>query len=70
MANAKKKRDRKFPQTEFEMTVAEAVGQLLKPSDVEATDQWHFQVDGEVLTITRIRAAEELPVNESNRPGG
>jgi hypothetical protein len=63
MANAKKKRDRKFPQTEFEIDMPDAVAALMHPQDVEPADQWHFHADGEVLRITRIRATEELPVD-------
>lgn len=63
MANAKKKRDRKFPQTEFEISITDAVSQLLRPRDVLPTDKWSFFVDGETLKITRIRAVEEIPLD-------
>lgn len=62
MANAKKKRDRKYPQTEFEISITDAVTQLLRARDVLPTDKWSFFVDGEVLRITRIRDAEEIPL--------
>lgn len=62
MANAKKVRDRKFPQTDFEMTIDEAVAQLIKASQIAVGDRWSFQVSGDLLIITRIRATEETPI--------
>jgi hypothetical protein len=59
MASAQKKRQRKFPQADFEMPVAAAVNQLLRQQDIEPGDIWHFQVNGDVLVITRIRATIE-----------
>jgi hypothetical protein len=58
MANAKKVRDVKFPQTDFEIPVTDAVGQLINANQVLATDSWRFQVSGDTLIITRIRATE------------
>lgn len=63
MAMARKTRDRKFPQADFEMALADAVGLLLRARDIAAGDQWHFQVDGETLRITRTRIAIEEVVD-------
>jgi hypothetical protein len=63
MAMARKTRDRKFPQAEFEIPIADAVGLLLRARDVAVGDIWHFQVDGDVLKITRSRAPTEEPVD-------
>lgn len=65
MANARKTRDRKFPQTDFEIPLADAVAALIRANQIAAGDRWLFQVDGDVLRITRIRAAEELPVDDT-----
>jgi hypothetical protein len=64
LANAKKKRDRLFPQTDFELSLADAVAALIRPNQIEPGDRWHFQVEGDVLKITRIRQAQELPVDD------
>ncbi len=63
MANAQKKRQRKFPQAEFEIPLATAVAQLMRAQDVEPGDSWHFHVNGDVLVITRSRAAIEEAVD-------
>lgn len=63
MASAQKKRQRRFPQAEFEMPLATAVNQLLRAQDIEPGDTWHFQVNGDTLVITRIRAAIEEGVD-------
>ncbi len=72
MANAQKVRDRKFPQPDFELPVAEAVAALLAARHIEPGDQWHFHVQGDTLVITRSRAAEVVPVDgpgaSPNRP--
>jgi hypothetical protein len=65
MAQARKTRERKFPQAEFEVVLADAVAVLLPVDQVEPNDQWHFHVDGVTLKITRIRAPEETPVDPS-----
>lgn len=63
MATARKTKDRKFPQAQFEIPLAEAVALLIRPNQIDAGDEWSFHVSGDVLQITRIRAAEELPVD-------
>jgi hypothetical protein len=63
MASAQKKRQRTFPQAEFEIPLATAVNQLMKPGDIAPGDTWHFQVNGDVLVITRIRAATEEAID-------
>jgi hypothetical protein len=69
MANARKVRDRRMPQTDFEMPLAEAVGLLMRTRDIEPGDTWLFQVDGDTLRIFRSRVPEEIPVEpESNKP--
>lgn len=67
---ARKTRDRKFPQADFEISIADAVGLLLRARDVAPDDQWVFQVDGEVLRITRVRAAEDVPEEPDPVPQG
>lgn len=64
MANARKKRERKFPQAEFEIPIADALAALLRTRDIEAGATWFFQVEGDVLKITRVSSAEEVPVVE------
>jgi hypothetical protein len=59
MAMAQKKRQRKFPQADFEISIATAVSQLLRPQDIDPGDTFQFQVQGDVLIITRIRATIE-----------
>lgn len=61
MAKANKVRDRKFPQADFEMPLADALDQLLNANQVQPGDRWSFFVDGDVLRITRVRAAEDVP---------
>jgi hypothetical protein len=63
MASAQKKRQRKFPQADFEIPLATAVNQLLRQQDVEPGDTFHFQVNGDVLVITRIRAPIEEAID-------
>jgi hypothetical protein len=63
MASAQKKRQRKFPQADFEIPLATAVNQLLRQQDVEPGDTFQFQVNGDVLIITRIRAAIEEAID-------
>jgi len=63
MAMAQKKRQRQFPQADFEMPVATAVAQLLRQQDIAPGDTWHFQVNGDVLVITRIRATIEETID-------
>lgn len=60
---AQKKKDRKFPQAEFDMPLADAIAELISPSEIDEGDQWHFHVEGETLLITRIRAPEDVPGN-------
>jgi hypothetical protein len=63
MATARKTKDRKFPQTEFEMPLAEAVALLIAANQIEPDDRWSFHVSGGVLQITRIRATEQIPID-------
>lgn len=67
---ATKRRERKFPQAEFDMPLSDAVASLLDPQDVAPGDAWHFHVDGDVLRITRTRAPEETLSNVPPRDGG
>lgn len=46
MAMARKTKQRKFPQAEFEIPIADAVGLLLRPRDIEPGDTFQFQVNG------------------------
>lgn len=69
MANARKKRERRFPQAEFEIPIADALSALLRNADIEAGATWFFQVEGDVLKITRVSAAEEVPVAEGAGAG-
>jgi hypothetical protein len=62
---AVKKRQVSFPQAVFEITLADAIADLILPPEVEPTDTWHFQVRDDVLEITRIRA----PIEELVEPG-
>jgi hypothetical protein len=70
MANAKKKRQRDFPQADFEIEISVAVGQLMHPSEVEPGDQWSFQADGDTLRITRMRTPVEHPVDPEEPEAG
>ncbi len=61
-AKATKDRARKFPQDEFSIPLLDALDQLLSNnhfSTVLPTDTWNFQVSGDKLLITRVRAPEE-----------
>lgn len=60
---AQKKRDRKFPQAEFDIPLADAIDALIPADEIETGDQWHFHVEGSTLLITRIRAPEDTPGN-------
>lgn len=68
MAQARKTRDRKFPQTDFEIPLADAVSALIPANQIDPDDKWGFHVSGDVLQITRIRATEELPVDPPQSP--
>jgi hypothetical protein len=62
MAMARKIKQQKFPQAAFEISIADAVAQLLRPRDVTPGDTFHFQTNGDVLIITRIGTTiEEVP---------
>ena len=67
---AQKKKDRKFPQAEFEIPLTDALDALLDNNDVEEDDAWHFQVNGDVLVITRIRAPIDEPGNGNGQGNG
>jgi hypothetical protein len=64
---AVRRRNRSFPQAEFEIPLADAVVALVAPDEVETGDSWHFQVSGESLLITRTRAPVDIP---PRGPGG
>lgn len=63
MAQARKVRDSKFPRAVFEVSLVDAVAVLVRPNQIEAGDEWSFHVSGDVLQITRTRAAIEDPVD-------
>lgn len=63
MATARKTKDRKFPQAQFEIPLADAVSLLINQNQIQPGDVWSFHVSGDVLQITRTRATEELPVD-------
>jgi hypothetical protein len=59
VATARKVRQRKFPQADFEIALPAALALLLDPQDVAPGDLWAFSVDGSTLRIARLRPAEE-----------
>ena len=74
MATARKKRDRKFPQAEFEILLTDAVALLIRANQIAAGDRWQFRtedrIEGETLVITRTRAVEELPIDPEDAVTG
>lgn len=64
---ATKRRDRRFPQADFELALTDALAALLDQSEITPGAQWHFQVSGETLTITRIGAPEDTPQTPRSR---
>jgi hypothetical protein len=64
MASARRVRGQKFPQTQYDIDLAEALEKLLRNNDFAAvlpSDQWYFQVVGDKLVITKIAVAETVP---------
>ncbi len=65
MANAKRKRNQRTDDDEFNMPLADALAQLLPARHIAPGDAWYFRVEGAELIITRSRAAVTIPDPES-----
>lgn len=57
---AVKRGAKRFPQTEFTISLQDAITDLILPPDRGPEGaRWHFQVDGDTLRLTRQDPAED-----------
>lgn len=64
MASARRVKGQKFPQTQYDIDLTEALDKLLRAVDfaqVQPSDQWYFQVVGDKLVLTKVATAETVP---------
>lgn len=65
MANAKRRRTQRTDDDDFNIAIADALGQLLPARHILAGASWYFRVEGDQLIITRSVPTVTLPDPES-----
>lgn len=65
MANAKRKRNQRTDDDEFNMPLADALAQLLPTRHITEGARWYFSVNGDELLITRSVPTVSIPDPES-----
>lgn len=65
MANAKRRRNQRTDDDEFDMPLADALALLLKPQHITAGASWYFRIESEQLIITRSVPTVTIPDPES-----
>lgn len=65
MANAKRRRNQRTDDDEFNMPLADALAQLLPARHITPGARWYFAVNGDELLITRSVPTVTIPDPES-----
>lgn len=65
MANAKRRRNQRTDDDEFDMLLSDALAQLLPARHITAGASWHFRVQGDQLIITRSVPSVTIPDPDS-----
>ena len=65
MANAKRRRNQRTDDDDFNIALADALGQLLPARHITTGATWFFHVEGDQLIITRSVPTVTIPDPES-----
>lgn len=65
MANAKRKRSQRTDDDDFNISIADALSQLLPTRHITAGANWYFRQEGDQLIITRSVPVFTIPDPES-----
>lgn len=65
MANAKRRRNQRTDDDDFNIALSDALGQLLPARHITPGATWYFRVEGEQLIITRSVPTVTIPDPDS-----
>lgn len=65
MANAKRRRSQRTDDEDFNISIADALSQLLPARHITPGASWYFRVEGDQLIITRSVPTVTIPDPES-----
>lgn len=65
MANAKRRRTQRTDDDDFNMPLADALGQLLPARHITPGATWYFRLEGDQLVITRSVPTVSVPDPDS-----